>query len=140
MALKRTELKTSWMSAIEENSFLTEKHDPASVGTPYPDYRTVSVRDEDGLKEFIKGDEYKVIQYENTNPNHSKDYFRIIPNDTSMVAGSGVMPHSMGCSHPCDNYVVVSGEAQGWHLFAEESSKINEKSDNGDLNFMTELM
>lgn len=135
----RNELIDYWKDAIDNGTFLTSKHDPNSVGTPHPRYRTVTVKDSAELKTFLEGGDFKVRQFQNNNPNHTDGYYQVIPNDSSMVAGSGVQPHSPTCSHPCDSFVAVSGVNQGWHLFAEESANIQQKETNGDLTFITEL-
>ena len=135
----RNELIGYWKDAIENGSFLTSKHDPSSVGTPHPGYRTVTVKGFSELRAFLESGDFKIRQYQNSNPNHTDGYYQITPNDSSMVAGSGVQPHSPTCSHPCDSFVAVSGVNQGWHLFAEESANIQQKEMNGNITFITEL-
>lgn len=135
----RDKLIYDWKDAIDNGTFLTSKHDPSSVGTLYPGYRTVTVNDSAELKKFLESGDFKVRKYHNNNPKHTDDYFQITPHDAGMVAGSGVQPHSPACSHPCDSFVAVSGANQGWHLFAEESVNIQQKETNGDITFITEL-
>jgi hypothetical protein len=135
----RDDLLRVWDQAIDNGTFLTSKHDPKSVGTTLSKYRTVTVMETPGLKTFFQEGSFTIRQYENKNPKHTDGYYQIVPNDTSVAAGSGIEPHSPICSHPCDNFVAVSGADQGWHLYAEESVNIQAKETNGDLKFIVEL-
>jgi hypothetical protein len=42
--MDKKELLTHWNDAVASGTFLTNKHDPSSVGTIYPGYRTVTVK------------------------------------------------------------------------------------------------
>jgi hypothetical protein len=137
---KRDDLLRVWDQAIDNETFLTSKHDPKSVGTSLSKYRTVTVMEAPGLKTFFQEGNFTIRQYENNNPTHSDDYFQIVPKDTSVAAGSGIEPHSPTCSHPCDSFVAVSGANQGWHRYAEESANIQAKETSGDLKFIVELL
>ncbi|WP_166822559.1 hypothetical protein [Thalassoroseus pseudoceratinae] len=129
----------AWISAIENETFLTQKHDPKSVGTSYAGFRTVAVKSQSGIKGFIESREYTVRKYKNNNPNHPPDYLQLIPNDQSMVTGSGIKPHSTTPTSSCDSFIIVSGVKQGWHIFAEHSKKIEEKESKGYITLQVEL-
>ncbi len=89
----RNELIDHWKDAIDDGTFIARKHAPSSVGTPYPRYGTVTVIDPAELKISLEGGDFKVRQYQNNRPDHTDEYFQVIPNDSGMVAGSGVLPH-----------------------------------------------
>ena len=138
--MNRDDLIDHWKDAINNGTFLTNKHDPASLGTSHPGYRTVTVMSAPEIKTFIETGDYTIRQFRNNDPKHTDEYYEIVPLDTSMVAGSGVQPLSPVPTTACDRFVAVSGEQQGWHLFAEESSQIAAKESSGDLTFQIELL
>lgn len=131
------DLKKHLAKAIEDNTLMTAKHDPNNLSTTFNSYRTVlSSNLADNLAEFISSDEYTVIEYENTKLPTAPLYFEIIPFETSdfKVPASGVTSNSITASTIVDRLVAVSGATNGWHLFGEDSSVINRKIENGDLN------
>lgn len=128
------------IDALNQGTLLTPKHDPASVGTPFPGYRTVSTMDTHALLGFFQGGDYGVFGYTNSNPQHTLYYIEIIPNDPAVVPGSGVPPMSGTPTTSCDRFVAVSGVKQGWHLFAEDSQNIQTKESQGGLLAKYELL
>lgn len=138
--MDRAELLAQWDSAIGSGTFLTDKHDPASLGTPHPTFRTVTVMSSPEIKDFIESGKYKVRLFHNNKKPNSPLYVEIIPEDPMMVPGSGVLPSSPVPTFACDRFVAVSGVQQGWHLFAEQSSTIQKKQSDGDLSFMADYL
>ena len=126
------------INAANAGTLLTPKHDPANLSTTYRGYRTVLASDLAGkLQSFVSGRDYTLREYENTRLPNSPYYLEIEPSPTSQypVPGSGVAPSSAVASTSCDRLVAVSGQNQGWHVFAEESATIQRKVANGDLVF-----
>lgn len=138
--MDRNELLTYWNDAIDNGTFLTSKHDPSSVGTLHPGYRTVTVQSLPEIQSFLKSGDFSLRQYQNADYPQSPDYIEIVPTDSSMVAGSGIQPNSPVPTTACDCFVVVSGFQQGWHLYAEKSVNIQSKQSNGTLTYLTDLL
>jgi hypothetical protein len=109
----------TWLQAIADGTFVTPKHSPASTGTVYPTYRSITVTDPSGLYQFFRDGKYTIEKFANQSFPNSPDYYVITPGDTTFVPGSGVMANSQNPSHPLDRFVVVSGVKQGWHVYAE---------------------
>jgi len=138
--MNRQHMLDHWKDAIAKGTFLTSKHDPASVGTVHPKFRTVTVMSAPEIKTFIDSGDYSLRLFRNAKQPQSPDYIEIIPKDSSMVAGSGVQAHSPVPTTACDRFVAVSGVQQGWHLFAEQSATIQQKQHNGDLSYICDLL
>lgn len=138
--MDRNEMLGYWNDAIASGTFLTSKHDPSSVGTPYPGYRTITVNSQPEIQGFLSSGNYTLRQYRNNNYPQSPYYIEIVPNDTSMVAGSGIQPYSPVPTTACDRFVAVSGVQQGWHLYAEQSANIQSKQSSGTLTYLTDLL
>jgi hypothetical protein len=137
--MNKDELLTDWNDAIDNGTFVTGKHDPSSVGTPYPGYRTVTVKSQAEIQGFLASGDYTLRRYHNNNYPQSPDYIEIVPAETSMVAGSGIQPNSPVPTTACDRFVAVSGRHQGWHLYAEQSTNIHNKSIIGDLTYLYDI-
>ena len=138
--MTRQEFVDYCVDALNQGTLLSPKHDPASVGTPFPGYRTVSTMDAPALLGFFQSGDYQAFGYTNTNPRHTPYYVEIIPTNPSVVPGSGVPPMSGTPATRCDRFVAVSGVQQGWHLFAEDSQNIQAKESQGALLSKYELL
>lgn len=136
----KSSVVSDWHDAIANGSFLTFKHDVASVGSGCPTYRTVSLLSQPELGQFLGSGNYDVRLYENHKQPGSPLYVEIVPKDTGFVAGSGIQPNSAVPTIACDRFIAVSGVKQGWHLFAEQESEIKKKQAKGDLTFLTDLL
>ena len=135
----RESLLDRWRAAIKDETFLTAKHNVASVGSGSPEYRTVSMKTERELGDFFTSGRYGLRIYENEVRPLSPVYVVVTPDDARMVAGSGIQAHSHVPTVSCDRFVVVSGEKQGWHVFAEQDTAISEKVSSGKLRFLADL-
>jgi hypothetical protein len=138
--MDKNEMLGYWKDAIASGTFVTSKHHPSSVGTPYPGYRTVTVNSQPEIQGFLSCGNYTLRQYRNNNYPQSPEYIEIVPMDTSMVAGSGIAPNSPIPTTACDRFVAVSGVQQGWHLYAEQSANIQSKLSSGSLTYLTDLL
>lgn len=138
--MDRTELIAQWESALGSGTFVTPKHNPASLGTPHKGFRTILVMPPPEITGFIKSGEYRLRLFRNNDQPQSPDYVEIIPRDPVIVPGSGVLSRSPTPTFACDRFVAVSGVDQGWHLFAEESSTIQQKESAGNLTFLADLL
>ena len=87
--MDKIELLFLWNDAMSNGTFLTNKHDPSSVGTTCPGYRTVTVMSQPGIQAFLASGDYTLRHYRNNNYPHSPDYIEIIPTDCSLVAEYG---------------------------------------------------
>ncbi len=129
--MNRDGVKQLLLDAAANGTLLTTKHDPSSVGTAYPGYRSVTVGSSSGVVEFLQGDQYVMHQYEDARRRNM--YVEIVPHDAAIVPGSGIPAQSAQPTHACNRFVAVSGAIQGWHIFAEEDSVIQGKLRDGDL-------
>jgi hypothetical protein len=114
-------------AALNNNELMTPKHDPNNLGKlTYSSYRSVlSYELADNLKKFIDSESFDVIEYENMNPRHKKEWFEIIPRDTFFsVPASGVGPDSMKPTEALDRLVAVWNSGGRPHLFGESSKEI----------------
>ena len=136
----RSSVLADWQNAIADGTFLTYKHDVASVGSGCPTYRTVSLLSQPELGQYLGSGNYDLRLYENRRQPASPLYFEIVPKDAGFVAGSGIQPNSGVPTIACNRFIAVSGVKQGWHLFAEQDSEIQKKQTNGDLNYLTDLL
>ncbi len=130
------ELKKELTDAVNNNTLLTPKHDPNNLNTIYSTYRSVlSHEASSSLCNLINSGNYTVHQFENTNPNHTPYYMKIIPNSGSSfsIAASGVNANSSVASTVLDSLVIVSGSSIGWHMFGVDNAEILNKVTNGDL-------
>jgi len=130
------DLKTHLERAAKDGTLMTPKHDPANLTTTYPGYRTVLSHDlAQNLFAFISSGDYLVTEYANKKLPGSPLYFEIEPtnNSTFSVPASGVASNSPFATSTVDRLVAVSGHNQGWHLFGESSSTIQQKLSAGDL-------
>ena len=138
--MDKNEMLTYWNDAIANDTFLTSKHDPSSVGTPYSGFRSVTVKSQPELQGFLASGDYTLRQYHNNNFPKSPDYIEIVPTNCMMVAGSGIQPNSPVPTTTCDRFIAVSGVQQGWHLYAEQSANIKKKETDGKLTFVSEFL
>lgn len=125
-------------SAAKAGTLMTPKHDPNNLSTTYSSHRTVLSHELAGnLEAFICSGQYVVYEYENRRIPKSPLYFEIIPSGstTFTVPASGVAPNSLFATSTADRIVAVSGNYQGWHLFGECSTTIQQKVSAGDLVF-----
>jgi hypothetical protein len=136
--MTRDELKQHLEQAAKDGMLMTPKHDPQNLTTTYPSYRTVLSHDlAQNLDGFISSGQYSVKEYENKKLPSSPLYFEIAPSgdSTFSVPASGVAPNSPFATSAVDRIIAVSGHNQGWHIFGESSSTIQQKLSSGDLDF-----
>jgi len=134
--MNKKDLVDQLKAALNNNELMTPKHDPYNLGKlTYSLYRSVlSYELADNLKKFIDSDGFDVIEYENMNPKHKKEYFEIIPRDSFFsVPASGVGPDSMQPTEALDRLVAVWNSGGRPHLFGESSKEIEEKEKTKEL-------
>lgn len=137
--VSRTTLLSQWSNAISGGTFLTWKHDPASIGSGCPTFRSITLQSQIDLGQFLGLGNYDIHLYENTKKPMEPFYISIEPHDKSMVPGSGIKPFSSIPTSSCDRFVVVSGAKQGWHIYAENDTQIKVKESAGDLLYVGRL-
>lgn len=128
-----------FQGAIENGSFLTNKHHPSGVGVAYDRDRTVTVQDPSGLYDYLGTDGFTMHRYHNNSHPQSPEYLVLRPNDPAYIAGSGIPTQSAVPTHDCDRFIVVSGVKQGWHIYAEQQSRIDANAQNGQLKYLGEV-
>lgn len=132
------DFKNHLITAANNGTLLTPKHDPYNLSTTYNSFRTVLSHDlADNLQLFISSGNFTVRQFENKKTPNSPLYFEISPGANSgfSVPASGVTSNSIFATTTVDKIIAVSGQSQGWHLFGEDSSVIQTKENNGDILF-----
>ena len=120
-----------WVTAIDNDSFLTPKHDPNNT-TIYRSFRTVLSPEMSGsLESLIKNkDSISTNHYHDEN---NKDYFVLATNNFDVVGFAVASGSSPDQSTPFDKLAIFSGSSQGWHCCAETSSFIQQKIEEGKL-------
>jgi hypothetical protein len=137
--MNKEEFLDHWKDAIDKGTFLTGKHDPASLGTPYPTFRSVTIMSQPEIKVFLETGDYTLRRFHNNREPQSPEYIEITPNDPLIVAGSGVPSKTAFPTTACDRFIAVSGVKLDWHLFAEQSCQIQLKQASGDLTYLGDL-
>ncbi len=113
------------LDAYDAGTLITPKHDSSNIDTTYGTRRSIVTLD---VKALVEGGDYRVELYEDSAPNHSKDLYVIVPNNPTPVAGSGIPPFSNTPDSSHDCLPVPSGHIQGWHVYAEDHSRIQSMS------------
>ena len=140
--MTKEEIVSEWGAALDSGSFLAPKHDAASLSITFAKFRTVLTPEaSSSLVSFIKSGSYSIRQYMDNNYKSGAGIFEIIPSGASpfKVAGSGVQSGSLTPSGSYDRLVVVSGSQQGWHVYAEDSSRITGSAGTGRWTCQYEL-
>jgi hypothetical protein len=125
--MDRNQLTQQWGAAIDSGSFLTPKHDPNQLTFAWKSYRTVLSNEASAsLDGFIKSGSYDVDQYSDKNYPKGSGIYVVTPGSGSpfTVAGSGVPSGSITPSGSMDRLVVVYDPNTGWHVYAEDSNRI----------------
>jgi hypothetical protein len=126
--MNRNNLISQWGQAAESGSLLTAKHDPNNLTITWPKYRSVLSQElSSNLEDFIKSGEYLIKYYSDSNYPNGSGYFEITPNSGShfSIPGSGVESGSITSTQALDRLILVYGNNQGWHTYAETSSFIS---------------
>jgi len=136
--MKKDEIVGQWSDALDSGSFLTRKHDPTNLSIEWGGFRTVlSPEAAASLNTYIKSGDYGIRAFDQPQPKYSggSGFFEIVPSGSYpfSVPGSGVQSGSTVPSTSCDRLVVVWGQKQGWHIYAEHSAQISAKIASGEL-------
>jgi hypothetical protein len=136
----KDDLIRMWNVAAESGELLIPKHNPASLGTVFAQFRTVLSHDMDqNLMTFINSRNYVIRCYQDHDPYHGDIYCEIIPSDPRYsVPASGVPARSPVATTVCDRITAVSGADRGWHMFGENSTIIESKVAAGELSIICE--
>lgn len=138
--MNRQELVNCWIGDLDNGTFLTSKHDPSGIPNAETGFRTVTVDQSSGLKQFFTDGEYRIRKYQNIKYPKTPDYYEVVPHDSSAVTGSGIPGGSTTPTISCDVFAVVSGVLQGNHVFAEQSANIQAKVKDGDLTYQIDVL
>lgn len=131
------------IEACNNNSFVTAKHHPSGMSIPWNVDRSINSWGNPEMASFLASGDFKVYVYSDSNPKHSPELYVVEPNDSSIVAGSGVPKLSLTATTANDVFAVPSGVQQGWHGYSYASAKIKfrEASNGTDkLTFISELL
>ena len=140
--MDKAEFKNHLLSAYQSGQLVTAKHDPDLLHITWDKPRSVlSYELAHNLEDFILNGDFEVHEYENLKFPNSPKYWEITPapDSTFTVPGSGVQPFHPYPSTVHDRLVVVSGNSQGLHMFAENSSTIQSNCSSGSLTFIKHL-
>ena len=138
--MNRDELIQQWAEAIDSGSFLAPKHDPNELTFTWKKYRTVLSQEASAsLNGFVKSGSYDVDQYSDKNYPAGSGIYAVTPASSSpfTVAGSGIPPGSLTPSGSMDRLVVVYDPNSGWHVYAENSSRVQSGVAAGRWTFVT---
>lgn len=136
---KREDLIREIKEAANSGSLLIPKHDINSK-TSYASFRTVLTQSaSSSLQELINSEEYDLEAYYNNF--HKKYAYKLTPYDTSSynTVGLGIPSGSLTTIGSFDTFLLVSGSANGWHIYAEDSLKIKEQISSSLIEFKGKL-
>jgi hypothetical protein len=134
--MDRQQLIGQWTQVAESGTLMSAKHDPNELSITWEKYRSVISFDlSSSLEGFIKSGEYAVNQYYDSLYPSGLGYYEVIPNagSTFTVPGSGVPSGSVTPTHALDRLILIYGQKQGWHAYAETSSFISGAISSGRL-------
>jgi hypothetical protein len=134
--MNKSDLISQWGQAAESGSLLTAKHDPGNLTITWPKFRSVlSYELSASLETFIKSGEYSVNHYHDSRYPKGSGFFEVTPNpgSTFSIPGSGVESGSITPTQALDRLILVYGQNQGWHSYAETSSFISGGISSGRL-------
>ena len=140
--MNKNDLLTQWSSALDSGSFLTAKHDPTGLALSWDKFRTVLSTDaSSSLASYIKSGDYGIRVFEDRKFPGTSGFYEIVPSGSYpfSVAGSGVPSGSITPSGSYDRLVVAHSKKYGWHVYAEDSSRICGSMASGRLDLKHEL-
>lgn len=136
--LNRTEFVNVCIGACENGTFVSAKHDLASLGTPFTKPRSINLMGNVDMADYLRSGDFKVRCYSDSESSHSPELYVIAPNDPSIVPGSGVPRLSPAPTTPCDLFAVPSGAVQGWHCYAYKQTSVDNRVSQGKLSLIGE--
>lgn len=133
--LDRRKLIDLLKSAVNSDTLLTYKHDPNS-GLVYAKFRSVLTQQASGsLKRLINSEEYDLKAYYDNQ--HKKHFYTLLPHDSGSYTtiGLGIPSGSLIPTGSLDTFMVVSGSSDGWHIYSEDSAKIQSDAMSNKIKF-----
>lgn len=128
--MTKQELIKELSNALENNSLLTDKHDPNKIHVPTKKARTViSHQIVADLQSFIYKGIDKVIEYQN----NGGSYYVIFPKNIYEFASSGVIAYETNPFAGYDRVIAVNSKNLKWHIFGNDSSLIERDYISGQL-------
>lgn len=127
------------VDACQQGTFVTGKHDITNLSTPSPKKRSVNLMGNSEMEAYLQKGDFRVDCYSDTKPGNTPQLYILTPNDSSIVSGSGVPPLSTTPTTGCDVFAVPSGQYQGWHGYACQSSDVKKQETQGRFTWQNEL-
>jgi hypothetical protein len=135
--MTKEELKRIFLQTLEDKSLLTPKHDPNKLDIPWNKERTVvSHQVAENLFEFIDQGIDKVFEYQNK----AGKYYEISLKSNYDYASSGVIANSTEPFAGYDRIIAVNGKKQKWHIYGEDSQRIEDNFKKGILKDRIEIL
>lgn len=131
--LSRNDLIDHLKNAAASGSLLTPKHDPNS-GITWASFRTVlTIPASASLQNLIESEKYDLRGY--FSHMHGKHSYVLTPHDSASYTpvGLGIPSGSNATTGSYDTFLIVSGSADGWHLYSEDSDRMNTQVMSGSL-------
>ena len=128
------------VAACQNRTFVIAKHDPSRISTSYSCDRSVNCMGEDEMEQYLQAGRFRVCVYSDSDPNHSPEFYTVLPDDQQVVPGSGVPAYSTTPTTQCDIFAVPTGYRKGWHCYAYESSGVAARVAEGKLTLLAELL
>ena len=133
MTKTKRNLATDLLQAAESGTLLTSKHDPNSDGEAWGGYRTILTFEASAsLCEMLGTESFVAVEYQD--PRHKSATYVIEPLTSEFTPTALSMPS--GSTTPdgsCDRIIAVSGSMQGWHVFGESQSVLDERVRSGSI-------
>jgi hypothetical protein len=137
--LDRQSLITELKNASNSGSLLTLKHDPNS-GVTWKRFRTVLTQQASGsLQNLIESEQYDFEAYYNNQ--HQKYSYKLIPYESSSftTVGLGIPSGSLETTGSFDTFLIASGSTDGWHIYSEDSAKMQSQLSGNTIEFKGKL-
>jgi hypothetical protein len=132
-----------WKDADARGNLVDRKHDPGDVGTLRKGFRTVVAKGVlPQLKRFPITRQVHISVYEQLDrPPDEFRYCWVV--DTShagfSVAASGIPSLGAQPTDTCDRLIAVSGAVKDFHIYGEDSQRINQRILDGKLKLRAEF-
>ena len=140
--MNKNDLILQWSAAVDSGSLLTPKHDPTGLYIAWNKFRTVlTLEASASLGGYIKSGSYSIRVFEDSKFPASSGLYEVVPSGSApfSVAGSGVQSGSITPSGSYDRLVVAHSKKEGWHVYAEDSTRISGSMASGRLTLKYEL-
>ncbi len=123
--LSRDQLIAQWLSAIDDGTFVDEKHGPGSLAKPGVERTIFSAEWLPKIREFVASGDYVIREYEWTTRHPRSPYKYVLePSHPTTPPASGVLEQATTPDRPVEHILCASGVFKGWHGYGHTKAEI----------------